>query len=99
MAKVTRVLANLIFRHKQVMRQYAKANGLKTGDYMNVRVTNRDFIDLCWFGTDISTGAVFIGDFEDISSDEIHIERIIEQGDRDVLDSFPIYTKWSVENS
>ena len=66
---------------------------------MSVRVTNREFIDLCWFGTDIAKGAVFIGDLEDISSNEIHIERIIENGDDDVLTSFPIYCKWQIANS
>ena len=66
---------------------------------MDVRITNRELIDLCWFGTDISTGAVFIGDFEDMKSGEQHIERIIRNGDEDVLTSFPIYTKWLITNS
>lgn len=41
---------------------------------------------------------MFIGDLEDISSNEIHIERIIENGDDDVLNSFPIYIKWQIRN-
>lgn len=66
---------------------------------MDVRITNRDLIGLCWFGTDIATGAAFIGDLENISSNEIQIQRIIENGDEDVLTSFPIYCKWKIKNS
>jgi len=33
---------------------------------MDIRITNRDLIGLCWFGTDIATGAAFIGNLENI---------------------------------
>ena len=68
------------------------------GDYFSVRITNREFINLCWFGTDISRGGAFIGDFENIDSEDVQIERIIENGDTDVLDSFPLYACWKVMN-
>lgn len=54
----------------RILRKYAKEHGMKTGDYMDVRITNRELIDLCWFGTDIAQGAVFIGNFEDMDSGE-----------------------------
>ena len=97
-AKVKKVLADILFQTEKRLREYAKANNLAPKSYMNFRVTNREFIDLCWFGTDISTGAVFIGDLENVDSNEIHIERIIENGDDDVLTSFPIYIKWQIAN-
>lgn len=68
------------------------------GDYFTIRITNRDFIDMCWFGNDISRGAVFIGDLEKMESSEVQMERIIENGDRYVLDSFPLYACWKVLN-
>lgn len=81
-------------------------HGMERGDYMDVRITNRDLIELCWFGTDIarsgknlSGGAVFMGDFHDMSSGKQTIERIIETGDTDFLTSFPIYTKWLIVNT
>lgn len=68
------------------------------GDYFSIRVTNREFINLCWFGTDISKGGAFIGDFENLDSEDVQVERIIENGDTDVLDSFPLYACWKVLN-
>lgn len=97
-AKVKKVLSDILFQTEKKLREYAKANGYGQKQYMNFRITNREFIDLCWFGTDIAKGAVFIGDLEDVSSNEIHIERIIENGDDDVLTSFPIYIKWQIAN-
>ena len=97
-AKVKKVLSEILFQTEKKLREYAKANNLAPKSYMNLRVTNREFINLCWFGTDISTGAVFIGDLENVDSNEIHIERIIENGDDDVLTSFPIYIKWQIAN-
>lgn len=96
--KVKKLLADILFQSEKRLREYAKANGLNPGDYMDIRITNRDLIGLCWFGTDIATGAAFIGDLEDISSNEIRIHRIIENGDEDVLTSFPIYCKWLISN-
>ena len=90
---------DIMFQCGRKLRNYAKEHGMQRGDYMDVRITNRELIDLCWFGTDISTGAVFIGDFEDMKSGEQHIERIIRNGDDDVLTSFPIYTKWLIVNN
>jgi hypothetical protein len=97
--KARKMFHEIMFQCGQRLRNYAKEHGMKSGDYMDVRITNRELIDLCWFGTDISTGAVFIGDFEDMKSGEQHIERIIRNGDEDVLTSFPIYTKWLITNS
>lgn len=97
--KARKMFHEIMFQCGQKLRNYAKEHGMQRGDYMDVRITNRELIDLCWFGTDISTGAVFIGDFEDMSSGEQHIERIIRNGDEDVLTSFPIYTKWLIKNS
>ena len=97
--KARKMFHEIMFQCGQKLRQYAKEHGMQKGDYMDVRITNRELIDLCWFGTDISTGAVFIGDFEDMKSGEQHIERIIRNGDEDVLTSFPIYTKWLITNS
>lgn len=97
--KARKMFHEIMFQCGQRLRNYAKEHGMQRGDYMDVRITNRELIDLCWFGTDISTGAVFIGDFEDMKSGEQHIERIIRNGDEDVLTSFPIYTKWLIENS
>ena len=97
--KAKKMFSEIIFQCSQRLRAYAKEHGMHRGDYMDVRITNRELIDLCWFGTDISTGAVFIGDFEDMKSGEQHIERIIRNGDSDVLTSFPIYTKWLIANN
>ena len=97
--KAKKMFAEIMFQCGQRLRQYAKEHGMQKGDYMDVRITNRDLIDLCWFGTDISTGAVFIGDFENMASGKQHIERIIRNGDNDVLTSFPIYTKWLIANN
>ena len=97
--KARKMFHEIMFQCGQRLREYAKEHGMQRGDYMDVRITNRELIDLCWFGTDISTGAVFIGDFEDMASGEQHIERIIRNGDEDVLTSFPIYTKWLIKNS
>ena len=97
-AKVKKTLADIKFNLEQRMRTYAIQHEIPPKTYLNFRITNREFIDLCWFGTDIATGAVFIGDLEDISSNEIHIERIIENGDDDVLTSFPIYIKRQIRN-
>lgn len=78
---------------------------MERGDYMDVRITNRELMELCWFGTDItknshlSGGAVFMGDFNDMDSGKQTIERIIQTGDSDILTSFPIYTKWLIANS
>ena len=97
--KIQKMFRDILYQCSQRLRNYAKENGLQPGDYMDVRITNRDLIDLCWFGTDIAEGAVFIGDFENMASGEQHIERIIRNGDDDVLTSFPIYTKWLIKNS
>ena len=97
--KAKKMFHQIIRQCGHVLREYAKEHGMQRGDYMDVRITNRELIDLCWFGTDISTGAVFIGDFEDMKSGEQHIERIIRNGDEDVLTSFPIYTKWLIVNN
>ena len=97
--KAKKMFHQIIRQCGHVLREYAKEHGMQRGDYMDVRITNRELIDLCWFGTDISTGAVFIGDFEDMASGEQHIERIIRNGDNDVLTSFPIYTKWLIVNN
>ncbi len=97
--KARKMFHEIMFQCGQRLRAYAKEHGMQRGDYMDVRITNRELIDLCWFGTDISTGAVFIGDFENMSSGEQHIERIIRNGDEDVLTSFPIYTKWLIVNN
>lgn len=97
--KARKMFHDIMFQCGQKLRAYAKEHGMQRGDYMDVRITNRELIDLCWFGTDISTGAVFIGDFENMSSGEQHIERIIRNGDEDVLTSFPIYTKWLIVNN
>jgi len=97
--KARKMFHEIMFQCGQRLRNYAKEHGLQRGDYMDVRITNRELIDLCWFGTDISTGAVFIGDFENMTSGEQHIERIIRNGDEDVLTSFPIYTKWLIVNN
>ena len=97
--KARKMFHDIMWQCGQKLRNYAKEHGMQRGDYMDVRITNRELIDLCWFGTDISTGAVFIGDFEDMKSGEQHIERIIRNGDDDVLTSFPIYTKWLIVNN
>ena len=96
---------DIMWRCGQVLRQYAIEHGMKRGDYMDIRVTNRELIDLCWFGSDISKnsnlagGAVFMGNFVGMNSGKQTIERIVQVGDTDFLTSFPIYTKWLIENS
>ena len=97
--KAKKMFSDIMFQCGQRLRNYAKEHGMQRGDYMDVRITNRELIDLCWFGTDIATGAVFIGDFEDMSSGKQHIERIIRNGDDEVLEEFPIYTKWLIKNN
>ena len=52
--KAKKMFKEIIFRCGQILRQYAIENELGSGDYMDVRVTNRELIDLCWFGTDIA---------------------------------------------
>lgn len=66
--KAKKMFHDIMFQCGKRLREYAKEHGLVPGDYMDVRITNKNLIDLCWFGTDISTGAVFIGDFEGMSS-------------------------------
>ena len=96
---------DIMWRCGQVLRQYAIEHGMKKGDYMDIRVTNRELIDLCWFGSDISKnshlsgGAVFMGNFMGMTSGKQTIQRIVQVGDNDFLNSFPIYTKWLIENS
>lgn len=96
--KANRMFKEILFRSGQILRNYAKEHGLKPKDYMDVRITNRELIDLCWFGSDIAKGAAIIGDFMGMSSGDCQVERIIENGDKAVLDSFPIYTKWQIVN-
>jgi hypothetical protein len=100
-----RMFKDILWRCGHVLREYAKEHGMKKGDYMDIRVTNRELIDLCWFGTDIkmnghlSGGAVFMGDFQNMESGKQTIERIVQTGDDDFLNSFPIYTKWLIYNN
>lgn len=101
-----KMFKTIIYQCGQALRRYAIEHDMERGQYMDVRVTNRDLIDLCWFGTDIAKGnerlaggAVFIGDFRDMTSGEQSIERIIETGDDDFLTSFPIYSKWLIVNN
>jgi len=101
-----KMFKTIIYQCGQALRRYAIEHDMERGQYMDVRVTNRDLIDLCWFGTDIAKGnerlaggAVFIGDFRDMASGEQSIERIIETGDDDFLTSFPIYSKWLIVNN
>ena len=96
--KIKKALKEILFQSEKRLREYARNNNMSPGDYIDVRITNRELIDLCWFGTDIATGAAFIGDLENIDSNEIQIERIIRNGDDDVLTSFPIYMKWKIAN-
>ena len=96
--KIKKMFHEILAGCSRVLRQYARENGLQPGDYMDVRITERQLLDLCWFGTDIAEGAVLIGDFEGMSSGTQTIERIIEQGDSDVIENFPIYTKWKIKN-
>lgn len=55
-AKVKRVLADIRFSLEQKVRNWAKENGIEYDGrtYLSARITNREFIDLCWFGTDIA---------------------------------------------
>lgn len=93
------MLKEILYRNEQELRRYAKSHGMNKGDYMSVRITQRQLIDLCWFGTDIAQGAAIVGDLENLDSNEVHVERIIQQGDDDILTSFPIYVKWRIKNS
>ena len=97
--KVKKMFHEILAGCARVLRQYARENGLGSGDYMDVRITNKELLNLCWFGTDITNGAVFIGNFEGMSSGTQKIERIIEKTDTDVIENFPIYTKWKIKNS
>ena len=97
--KVKKMFHEILAGCARILRQYARENGLGSGDYMDVRITNKELLNLCWFGTDITNGAVFIGDFEGMSSGTQKIERIIEKTDTDVIENFPIYTKWKIKNS
>lgn len=101
-----KMFKKIIYQCGQALRRYAIEHDMERGQYMDVRVTNRELIDLCWFGTDIAKGterlaggAVFIGDFRNMTSGKQSIERIIETGDDDFLTSFPIYSKWLIVNS
>ena len=96
--KVKKMFHEILAGCARILRQYARENGLGSGDYMDVRITNKELLNLCWFGTDITNGAVFIGDFEGMSSGTQKIERIIEKTDTDVIENFPIYTKWKIKN-
>ena len=55
-AKVKRVLADIRFSLEQKVRNWAKENGIEYDGrtYLSARITSREFIDLCWFGTDIA---------------------------------------------
>jgi len=97
--KVKKMFHEILAGCARILRKYARENGLGSGDYMDVRITNKELLNLCWFGTDITNGAVFIGDFEGMSSGTQKIERIIEKTDTDVIENFPIYTKWKIKNS
>ena len=97
--KVKKMFHQILAGCARILRQYARENGLVQGDYMDVRITNKELLNLCWFGTDITNGAVFIGDFEGMSSGTQKIARIIEKGDEETIDNFPIYTKWKIKNS
>ena len=97
--KIKRMFDQINAMCGRILRGYAKENGLMPGDYMDIRITERNLMDLCWFGTDIAQGAVLIGNFENMSNSVQHIERIIEAGDDDVITHFPIYTKWKIKNS
>ena len=96
--KVKKMFHEILAGCARILRRYARENGLGQGDYMDVRITNKELLNLCWFGTDITNGAVFIGDFEGMSSGTQKIERIIEKTDTDVIENFPIYTKWKIKN-
>ena len=96
--KVKKMFREILAACARILRRYARENGLGSGDYMDVRITNKELLNLCWFGTDITNGAVFIGNFEGMSSGTQKIERIIEKTDTDVIENFPIYTKWKIKN-
>ena len=55
-AKVKRVLADIRFSLEQKVRNWARENGIEYDGktYLSARITSREFIDLCWFGTDIA---------------------------------------------
>jgi len=94
-----KLFKKIIFQCESIIRKYAKEHGMKRGDYIDIRVTNRDLIKLCWFGTDFARGAVFMGDFREMESGTMTIERIIEDDNEDFMTSFPIYAKWLIYNS
>ena len=96
--KVKKMFNEILAGCARILRGYARENGLGPGDYMDVRITNKELLNLCWFGTDITNGAVFIGNFEGMSSGTQKIERIIEKSDTDIIENFPIYTKWKIKN-
>ena len=96
---VKTMLKEILFRCEQELRRYAKSHSLRSGDYISVRITNKDLLKLCWFGTDIAQGAAIIGDFENLDSETVEVERIIKQGDDEILESFPLYMKWRIENT
>jgi hypothetical protein len=51
--KVKKMFHQILAGCARILRQYARENGLGPGDYMDVRITNDELLDLCWFGTDI----------------------------------------------
>lgn len=69
-----KMFGDIIWHCGRALREYAKEHGMKKGDYMDIQITNRELIDLCWFGTDIkmnsnlSGGAVFMGNFQNMDS-------------------------------
>lgn len=66
--KVKKMFHQILAGCARILRQYARSNDLGPGDYMDVQITNDELLNLCWFGTDITRGAVFVGDFEGMSS-------------------------------
>lgn len=97
--KIKTMLKDILFKCEKELRNYAKEHNLKSGDYMSVRITEPNLLKLCWFGTDIAQGAAIVGNLEHIDSNDIKVERIIQQGDSTILDSMPIYMKWRISNS
>ena len=51
--KVKKMFHQILAGCARILRQYARENGLGPGDYMDVRITNDELLNLCWFGTDI----------------------------------------------
>lgn len=72
---------------------------MKRGDMMEVKVTNPELMNLCWFGTDIAQGAAVVGDFEGMDTGDVRIERIVKQGDTEAINSMPFYAKFQIENN